>query len=139
MKSFSASANINASSKTIWKILTDASSYPSWDPNMERLEGTIGPGRKIVAHTRLSPRPFPVKVTEFVPSKKMVWTGGMPLGLFKGVRTFTLTPKDNGTVDFVLREEFSGLLLGVIGKSIPDMTQAFEDFAAALKARAESA
>jgi hypothetical protein len=25
-----------------------------------------------------------VKVTEFVPGQRMVWSGGMPLGLFKG-------------------------------------------------------
>jgi transposase len=27
-----------------------------------------------------------IKVTEFEPARRMTWTGGMPLGLFKGVR-----------------------------------------------------
>ncbi len=60
----------------------------------------------------------------------------MPFGLFKGVRTFTLTPK-NDAVEFTIREEFSGPLLPLIGRSIPDMTQDFENFTAGLKAYAE--
>jgi hypothetical protein len=63
----------------------------------------------------------------------------MPLGLFKGVRTFTLTRMANETVEFTLREEFSGLLLPLIARSIPDQTKTFEDFAAGLKAFAEKA
>jgi hypothetical protein len=78
-----------------------------------------------------------VKVTGFEAGKRMVWTGGMPLGLFKGERTFTLTPRGE-SVEFAMREEFSGLLSGLIAKSIPDLQPDFEAFARALKARAES-
>jgi hypothetical protein len=68
----------------------------------------------------------------------MTWTGGMPLGLFKGERTFTLSPQNNGSVEFTVREVFSGLLLPLIGRSIPDLTATFEQFVAGLKRRAES-
>jgi hypothetical protein len=68
----------------------------------------------------------------------MVWSGGMPLGLFKGERTFTLTPAEDGTVQFDMREVFSGPMLRLFGKSIPDMTEPFEKFAEGLKAKAES-
>ena len=64
----------------------------------------------------------------------MVWASGMPLGLFKGERTFTLAPQGQGSTEFRLSEEFSGLLLGLIGRSIPDMTSTFEQLAAGLKA-----
>jgi len=67
----------------------------------------------------------------------MVWTGGMPLGLFKGERTFTLTPTADG-VRFAMREVYTGLLAPLIGRSIPDLQPAFDEFAAALKLRAES-
>jgi hypothetical protein len=63
----------------------------------------------------------------------------MPLGLFKGERTFTLSPQSQGATKFTLREEFSGPLLALIGRSIPDMTSTFEQFAAGLKSRAERA
>lgn len=55
MKEFSATTNIAASPETIWQLLTDASSYPEWDPGMVRLEGTVAPGQKITAYTKLSP------------------------------------------------------------------------------------
>ena len=140
MREYSVTKTIQATPDAIWEILTDASGYTDWDPNMTKLEGTIAPGEQIKVYTTLSPdRTFPVKVTEFVPGEKMVWASGMPLGLFKGVRTFTLTPQDGGGTEFSMREVFSGLLLPLIGRSIPDMAESFEQFAAGLKSRAESA
>jgi hypothetical protein len=140
MKEYRASTIIKASPERIWSILTDAAKYPEWDPAAEKIEGNIALGQTVTAYTKLSPgRAFPAKVTEFVPGRKMTWTGGMPLGLFKGERTFTLVPQGNGTVEFTLREVFSGPMLALIGGSIPDMTQAFQGFVAGLKARAEAA
>ena len=140
MKVFSASTTIEACPENIWAILTDASAYPEWDPGVDRIEGRIAPGEKITAFSKLSPgRAFPVKVSEFVPGRKMTWIGGMPLGLFKGERTFTLTPQGNGSVEFTLREVFTGPLLPLIGRSLPDLTASFEQFAAGLKSRAERA
>ena len=104
---------------------------------MIKIEGNIAAGEKIKAWSKLSPdRAFPVTVSEFSPGKKMVWSSGMPLGLFKGVRTFSLTPKGDA-IEFTLHEVFSGLLLPLIGRSIPDMTQTFQDFVDGLKAQAE--
>jgi len=139
MKEYRASTTINASPEKIWAILTDAAKYPEWDPSADRIEGRIALGETVTAYTKLSPgRAFPAKVTVFEPGRKMVWSGGMPLGLFKGVRTFTLAPQDNGVVDFTLSETFSGPLLSLIGGSIPDMSEAFQGFVMGLKQRAEA-
>ena len=138
MKAFSATTNIAASPEAVWAILTDAPNYPAWDPGVVRIEGTIAPGERVVAYTKLSPaRAFPARVSEFVPGRRMTWTGGLPLGLFKGVRTFTLDPKGDGTVDVTLREVFSGPLLPLFARTLPDLTETFEAFVAGLKARAE--
>lgn len=67
----------------------------------------------------------------------MVWGGGMPItGLFAGVRTFTLTPEGDGT-RYSMREEYTGLLLPLIWKSMPDLEQSFRQWAAGLKSHAE--
>lgn len=138
MKTYSATANIKASPDRIWQILTDGANYPTWDPWAIRIEGKIAAGEKVVAYTKLSPdRAFPVKVTTFEPGRKMVWTGGMPLGLFTGIREFILSPKGDNTVDFTVREQFSGLMLPLMARSLPDMTQPFQDFVNGLKTRAE--
>jgi hypothetical protein len=68
---------------------------------------------------------------------KMTWTGGMPLGLFKGVREFVLDSKQDGSVDFNVKEVFTGPLLPMFAGSLPDRTQPFQDFVDELKARAE--
>ena len=78
-----------------------------------------------------------MKVVEFVPGEKMVWSSGMPLGIFKGART-TLTPQPDGMVEFSMREEFTGLMAPLITKSIPDLQPAFDEFAMNLKQAAET-
>jgi hypothetical protein len=140
MKEYTATTTIKASPETIWSILTNAPGYPEWEPGVERIEGRIAPGEKVTAYTKLAPgKAFPATVSVFEPGRKMVWSSGMPLGLFQGVRTFTLTPQGDGQTRFDLREEFSGLLLPVFGRSIPDMTSNFQQFAAGLKRKAEGA
>lgn len=138
MLHYTATTTIHAAPEHIWGILTDAAGYPRWDPGVVRIEGTIAPGQKVTAFTKLAPkRAFPAVVGDFVPGRKMTWTGGMPLGLFKGVRTFTLTPQADSSVEFTIREEFSGPLLPLFGRTVPDMTQTFQEFVAGLKGFAE--
>jgi hypothetical protein len=137
MKAYQAAATVEADPDTIWAILTDAAAYSEWDNGVERVEGRIAPGEKIKVISEVNPgRAFPIKVTSFEPGRSMTWTGGMPLGLFKGVRTFALTP-DGTATRFTMREEYSGPLLGPIWRSMPDLGPSFEQFARGLKARAE--
>ncbi|MBV9279186.1 MAG: SRPBCC domain-containing protein [Chloroflexi bacterium] len=140
MKAFDATSLIQAGPDAIWAILTDGSGYTRWDSGVERVEGQIAPGERITVYSQVNPgRAFPVTVTEFNPGQRMVWSGGMPLGLFKGVRTFSLTAQGNGVTRFTMREEYTGPLAPLIGRSIPDLGPSFERFANGLKRRAESA
>jgi hypothetical protein len=139
MKEFSATTTINASTDLIWKILTDAPSYPEWDPGMDRIEGTIRLGEKLTIYTKLDPeKAFRVTVSDIASRQSMTWSSGLPLGLFKGERTFTLAQKAGGSVQVTVREVFSGPLLPIFGRSLPDLTSTFEEFLAGLKKRAES-
>ena len=139
MEFYESSSTINASPEAIWLILTDGAAYPEWDSGVIRVEGTIAPGEKIKVVSEANPdRAFGVKVTEFDPNQRMTWSGGMPLGLFKGVRTYSLTPQDDGSVRFHMREEYTGPLSGMITKSIPDLQPSFDKFANGLKQKAES-
>lgn len=138
MKTFSTTTTIHGAPEAIWALLTDAAGYPAWNTTVDRIEGTIAPGAKIKVFAKISPgRAFPARVTVLEPNRRMVWSGGMPLGLFKGERTFTLTPREGG-VEFAMSETFSGLLSPLIERSIPDLQPAFEEFAAALRRRVET-
>jgi hypothetical protein len=140
MKAYDATSTIEAGPDVIWAILTDGPKYTEWDSGIERVEGHIGPGEKISVFSKVNPgRAFPVRVTEFRPGQKMVWSGGMPLGLFKGVRTFTLSHHGDGQTEFTMREEYTGPLVSMIWRSMPDLGPSFKQFADGLKERAESA
>jgi hypothetical protein len=140
MKSFEASALIKADPDAIWSILTDAPRLSKWDSGIERVEGRIAPGETIKVFSKVSPgRAFPVKVTDFSPARMMRWSSGMPLGLFKGVRTFTLAQDhDSRATRFTMREEYTGAMLPLIWPSIPDLGPSFEQFASGLKKQAET-
>jgi len=138
MKRFATANTIAARPEAIWALLTDATGFPAWNSTVASVEGRIAAGEKVTLRTKADPkRAFPLKVSEFVPPSRMVWSGGMPLGLFTGRRTYTLSPAPGGT-RFEMVEEFSGLLAPLITKSIPDLQPAFDTFAADLKRRAES-
>jgi hypothetical protein len=139
MKAYEASSLIEANPDTIWAVLTDAPHLSEWDSGIDRVEGRIAPGETIKVISKAAPgRTFPVKVSDYVQGRSMRWSGGMPLGLFKGVRTFTLAPQDNRTTRFTVREEYTGPLLPMIWKSMPDLGPSFEQFASGLKKEAET-
>lgn len=137
MKSYEAKSVIDAPPDQVWAALVDAAGYPTWDSGVDKVDGRIAAGEKITVHAAVNPgRAFPVKVTDFQPASRMTWTGGMPLGLFKGVRTFTLTPRGDST-EFTVREEYTGPLLPLIWRSMPDLGPSFTQFATGLKQRVE--
>lgn len=135
---YTSSVTIDAPVEKVWKILTDTAAWPQWDPNCERIDGDGSIlGNKIKIFTRLKPGVgFAVRVRRVEPGRRLVWGAGMPLGLFNGERTFTLEAEGART-RFVTREIFSGPMLVLIGRSIPDLTKPFHQFTAGLKARAE--
>ena len=66
------------------------------------------------------------------------FSGGMPLGLFRGVRTYEVSEEADGQVAFRMREEYSGPLLPLVWRSMPDLGPSFQRFARGLKQRVES-
>ena len=136
---FESKRRIAKGPEDVWRVLCDKQRLLDGGFGILRIDGEIAPGARFKLWSEASPkRAFALRVTEFSPPHRMVWEGGMPLGLFKGVRTFTLTPALGGT-DFRMREDYTGPLSGLIGKSIPDLGPSFEKFADALKSLSEGA
>lgn len=137
-REYAAASKIHATPEAIWAVLVDGSRWTDWDSAVARLDGTIAPGARVTVYPEVNPgRGFAVRVVEMVPGERMTWQGGMPLGLFTGTRTYRLTPGPNSTVRFEMREEYTGLLAGLVFKSIPDLQPSFARFADGLKRRVE--
>src|SRR3712207_5599851 len=110
MKSYEASSVIDAPPDRVWAVLVDDTGYGDWDSGVS-VDGRIAPGERIKVTSEANPRrAFPVRVTEFSAPSRMTWSGGMPLGLFRGVRTFRLEPRDGDGTIFTMREEYTGPL-----------------------------
>src|SRR5580704_7239324 len=112
-------ATIHASPDRIWALLTDAAAFPRWNSTVTSIEGQIAEGQTLKLKGR-----------------SMIWSDGMA-PMFKGVRTFTLTPNSDGSTEFSMKEEFSGLMLPMIKGSLPDFAPVFETYVKDLKRAAE--
>jgi hypothetical protein len=131
--------SIRASTDRIWALLTDASGFPRWNSTVKSIEGAIALGETLKLEVPTAPgRVFKPKVTAFEPGRAMVWSDGMA-PMFKGVRTYRLTPGAGGSTEFSMTEEFSGLMLPMIKGSLPDFGPVFETYAEDLKREAERA
>ena len=131
------SINIKATPEKIWSLLTNAADFPRWNSTVHSIEGEIALGHKIKLRVPIAPkRVFKLKVSAFEPGKRMVWQDGAP-PMFKGVRTFLLTPRADRSIDFSMVEVFWGLMLPMIAGSLPDFAPSFEQYAADLKRAAE--
>ena len=134
---YSVRCDIRASERAIWGLLTDAPRFPSWNSTVTALEGKIALGEKLSLKVRLDPkRTFTPKVTRLQPERAMEWSDGFA-PMFKGVRTFTLTPKGEGVTEFAMDEVFAGVMLPMIKGSLPDFRDAFETYARDLRRAAE--
>jgi uncharacterized protein YndB with AHSA1/START domain len=135
---YEAQTTIAARPQQVWNTLVDAAAWPSWDSGVLSVDGTVALGHRLTIKAAVGgDRAFPVKVTTVDAPRRLVFSGGMPLGLFRGVRTYTLSEVGDATL-FHMREEYSGAMLRAIWKSIPDLGPSFTQFAEGLKKQVEA-
>ncbi|MFN0100054.1 MAG: SRPBCC family protein [Gemmatimonadaceae bacterium] len=125
---------IRATPERVWALLTDAAGIPSWTSTVTRIDGRIALGERLTIVVPYSKRTFPVTVDVFDAPSRLVWSDGN--AIFRGVRTYTITPSGPLTT-FAMEEVFTGVMLPLIAGSLPDFAPIFEQYAAHLKAAAE--
>jgi hypothetical protein len=138
-KHYVTSSTIGATPAVVWSVLTRASDYAEWNPEIIGVDGQFALGTHIKVTVRLgngATRRLSLKVTAYDSPSRMVWTGGLPFGLFVGSRTLTVSPRDGQTV-FRMELSMTGLLAPLILKSLGDRQPDIDAFSAGLKAYAE--
>ena len=134
--------DIAADPDTVWAVLTDFASYPEWNPFMSRVEGTPEVGSKLVI--RLSPAggrgmTFRPTVLAATPGRELRWLGKLGVGgLFAGEHFFVLDSDADGGTRMTHGEEFSGILVSLMGGATRSTDDGFSAFNEALKHRAET-
>ncbi len=130
MRHYESTAVIDARPEAVWAVLTDAPAYAEWDSGVVRVEGRIAPQEKI----KVVSRPTRSAFGSVTSSAASGWSGAAACRSAFA----TLTP-ENGSTRFAMREEYTGPMLPLIWRSMPDLQPSFEQFARGLKARAERA
>ena len=134
---YRARRHIDAAPDRLWSALLEVGSWPAWDMGVTRIEGAAVDGGKVQVYSEASPgRAFPVRVAVDQDRRVMTWTGGMPLALFTGLRTFRVTAVGGGS-ELDVHEQFTGPLVGPMSTRMPDLQPSFEKFVDGLKAHCE--
>ncbi|MEV1128778.1 SRPBCC domain-containing protein [Agromyces sp. NPDC049794] len=134
--------DIAADPDTVWAVLTDFGSYSEWNPFMSSVEGTPEVGNRLVV--RLSPAggrgmTFKPTVLTAIPGRELRWLGRLGFGgLFDGEHFFVLDRDADGGTRMTHGEEFSGILVSLMGGATRNTDDGFDAFNHALKHRAET-
>ena len=134
---------IAAPVETVWETLTDLSAYPDWNPFIVSAEGRPEVGERLT--NRMRPpggkaRTFTPTVTVVEPLVTLEWLGRLgPPGIFDGRHRFDLAPTEGGGTLVTQSEQFDGILVRPMRRSLDTQTMAgFGAMNAALKARVEA-
>lgn len=135
----STTTQIEAPAERVWQLVTDLDWWNRADNGVISVVGDLEQGQKIKLVSELQPkRGFTLEVSEMQGPRRMTWSGGMPLGLCTGRRTFVIDPTDADRCSFTMAEDFTGPLSPLIVKSLPDFQASFDQFAQALKSDSEA-
>ena len=141
-KQLRAHIDIHATAERVWQILTDFAAYPQWNPFLTRADGRAHQGQRLTL--RLQPvggrgLTFRPTVLEATPAVRLRWLGHLLVrGVFDGEHSFTIQPLGQGQVRLVQQEDYRGLLVPLLARSLDRRTlPAFERMNQALKRRAE--
>jgi hypothetical protein len=143
MKSLYTEVEINARTEVVWKILTDFSAYPEWNPFIISFGTAPQPGRQFsvtMQPTGKKPMTFKPICLSLIQEEEFSWLGHLFFrGLFDGEHIFELKKIDKNRTRLVQRENFSGILVPLLWRLLDKATRSsFEQMNHQLKMRAES-
>ena len=135
------SIEIEAPPKKVWSLLIDFAEMPTWNPFIKSISGKLAPGSKlsvyIVPPGRSGMRFRPI-VLAVEPERELRWLGRLLLpGILDGEHYFLLEPVGSERTRLMHGENFSGVLVGALGKTLPATRNGYEIMNVALKQRAE--
>jgi len=141
MKQIRTEIIINASKEKVWSILTDFENYKSWNPFIINSSGQAVVGTKLTNTMKLGEKTqtFSPKILKVDENKYFDWLGHLFFkGIFDGHHYFEIEELGNNQVKLIQGENFSGILSGMIMKSIGEVTtENFVKLNNSLKAQAE--
>jgi hypothetical protein len=126
----------------VWKVLTEFSAYPEWNPFVVNIDGHLVPGSQLsVALSLPEGGEWKFRPTLLVcdPYRELRWKGKLGMErLFTGEHFFRVEETSDGCTRFIHGEDFSGLLVRFMGNQLTQASRGFVYMNQALKRRVES-
>ncbi|MGC4807717.1 SRPBCC family protein [Micromonospora sp. DT233] len=141
VRTIDTSIMILSPAERVWEILTDLPRYAEWNPFVRQAVGRAAVGEVLTLFIQppgdkgMTHHPT---VTVAEPARHLQWLGRVAVpGLFSARHEFLLEPADGGTL-VRHREEFTGLLVPLLTRTLNRTESGFEQLNRALKQRAEA-
>jgi hypothetical protein len=139
----STTVDLDATPEVVWAVLTDFAAYPQWNPFIDRVTGSPSVGEKLIVHMKLNRgrgMTFKPTVLAATPGRELRWLGKLGVsGLLDGEHSFLLDTKTDGTTHLTHGETFSGVLVALMKRTLPNTEAGFTAFNQALKQRVGNA
>ena len=135
--------DIDATPEAVWNVLTDLDHYSDWNPFIVEASGDVAVGNKLTNRMQApGGKAMTIKpaVTAVEPAQTFEWLGHLGVrGVFDGRHRFELQATPAGGTRVMHTEEFQGVLVRFMRKTLDNQTKSgFEVMNAALKTRAEA-
>ncbi len=136
--------NIDCPPEKVWKILTDFEKYPEWNPMIKSIEGELKRRNRLKVRLEIkgmNKMTIKPRVATFHSGKSFSWLGHLLIiGLFDGHHIFELNQNQDGSTEFIHREQFSGVMVPLMRKTLETkVANGFEEMNQALKIQCENA
>jgi hypothetical protein len=132
---------ISASPEQVWAVLSDFERYHEWNPFIPSIAGEMREGstlRIIVSPPESREMRFTPTLLKCEPERELRWRGVLWFGaLFSGEHFFRLLPTDDGNTRFVHGEDFKGILVKFMSRTLTHTARGFFYMNRALKERVE--
>ena len=133
---------IQATAEAVWRVLTDFERYPEWNPYISSIEGKFTAGERLEVkfiRGQTKSMTFRPTVQYSEAFREVRWMGHLILPLvLDGEHSFVITPIEGGSIRFVQKEIFTGLLVPLLWRDLDTHTrEGFRRMNRALKERVE--
>ena len=143
MKSISVTTEISAPIETVWTALSAVDEYATWNPFITSFSGELAVGSRVEVHIAppgARPMTFRPTITDVVEGRRIEWLGRFLVrGIVDGRHSFTVESIDDGRTRLTQAEEFSGVLVPVLGNMLERTREGFAAMNEAVRLRAEAA
>jgi hypothetical protein len=143
VKTIEAVTEIDAPVQAVWAEVSAISTYPEWNPFITTFEGELVVGSRVevrIAPPGGRPMTFRPTITAVEEARRLEWLGRLLVpGVFDGRHSFQLEDLGQGRTRLTQTETFSGVLVGLTGKTLERTRAGFEAMNQAVRLRAEVA